>query len=72
MIAPEEIGAALQRAVLLSFGIDEDGAITEASRLFGFQRVGKDIRARFRAVLRDLVVSGVVQDRDGQLHVMKR
>ena len=72
MIAPEEIGAALQCAVRLSFGIDKDDAIMEASRLFGFQRVGKEIRARFQAVLRDLVATGVVQDRDGQLHVMKR
>ncbi len=72
MIAPEEIGAALQYAVLLSLGIDENGAITEASRLFGFQRVGKDIKTRFQAVLRDLVSVGVLQERAEQLHVATR
>ena len=71
MIAPEEIGAALQCAVHSSYGIDENGAITEASRLFGFQRVGKEIKTRFQAVLRDLVTSGNLQVRDGQLHVAK-
>ena len=71
MIAPEEIGAALQRAVHLSYGIDENGAITEASRLFGFQRVGKEIKTKFRMVLEGLVVAGIVQDRGGQLHAAK-
>ena len=68
MIAPEEIAAALQDAVRASFGIDENGAIMEASRLFGFQRVGKEIKSRFQAVLRDLVSVGVLQERGGQLH----
>ena len=72
MIAPEEIGAALQRVVRSSFGIDENGAITEASRLFGFQRVGKEIRTTFQAVLRDLVTVGILQERGGQLHAAKR
>ena len=72
MIAPEEIGAALQCAVHLSYGIDEDGAITEANRLFGFRRVGKEIKTRFQAVLRDLVAAGILQERGGQLHAPKR
>ena len=71
MIAPQEIGAALQCAAHSSYGIDENGAITEASRLFGFQRVGKDIKTRFQGVLRDLVTAGNLQVRDGQLHVVK-
>ena len=72
MIAPEEIGAALQCAVHSSYGIDENDAITEASRLFGFQRVGKEIKTRFQAVLRDLVSVGILQERGGQLHAPKR
>ena len=72
MIAPEEIGTALQRAVRSSFGIDEDGAITVASRLFGYQRVGREIRTRFRAVLNDLVAAGVLQERGGHLHVPRQ
>ena len=72
MIAPEEIGAALQRAVRSSFGIDEDGAITVASRLLGYQRVGREIRTRFHAVLKDLVVAGVLQERGGLLHVPRQ
>ena len=68
MIAPEEIGAALQAAVHSSYGIDANGAITEASRLFGFKRVGKEIQTRFQAVLRDLVTVGILQERSGQIH----
>jgi very-short-patch-repair endonuclease len=71
MIAPEEIGAALQRAVHSSYGIDENGAITEASRLFGFKRVGREIQTRFKVVLRDLVTVGVLRERGGQLHAAK-
>ena len=71
MIAPEEIGAALQYAVRSSYGIDVNGAVTEASRLFGFKRVGKDIQTRFKVVLRDLVTAGVLQERGGQLHAAK-
>ena len=68
MIAPEEIGAALQAAVHSSYGIDANGAITEASRMFGFKRVGKEIQTRFQAVLRDLVTVGILQERSGQIH----
>jgi len=38
-------------------------------RLFGFQRVGKDIKTRFQAVPRDLVTAGNLQVRDGQAPV---
>lgn len=68
MIAPEEIGAALRCAVQSSYGIDVNGAVTEASRLFGFKRVGKEIQTRFKVVLRDLVTVGVLQEHGGQLH----
>ena len=47
MIAPEEIGVALRQATQASFGIVADDAIGEASRLFGFKRVGAEIRATF-------------------------
>ena len=72
MIAPEEIGAALQHAVRSSFGIGEDGAITVASRLFGYQRVGSEIKTRFHAVVKDLVAAGVLQERGGHLHVPRQ
>ena len=72
MIAPEEISAALQHAVEASHGIDADSALTEASRLFGFKRVGREIQTRFRAVLRDLVTVGILQVRVGQLHLVRR
>ena len=71
MIAPEEIGAALQCAVRRSYGIDENGAITEASRMFGFRRVGSEIRTSFRAVLKDLVTAGMLQEHGEQLHAAK-
>ena len=71
MIAPEEIGAALQQAVQASHGIDADGAVTEASRLFGFKRVGREIQTRFKAVLRDLVTVGILQEGGGQLRPVR-
>ena len=67
VIAPEEVGAALRQAVQASQGIDVDGAVAEASRLFGFKRLGREIQTRFRAVLRDLVTVGDVQECGGQL-----
>ncbi|MCY4600495.1 MAG: DUF3320 domain-containing protein [Acidobacteria bacterium] len=72
MIAPEEIGIALRHAVEASHGIDADSAVTEASRLFGFKRVGREIQTRFQAVLRDLVTVGILQVRVGQLHLVRR
>ena len=67
MIAREEIGVALRQAVQDSHGIDADGAVKEASRLFGFKRVGREIETRFKAVLRHLVTVGILQERGGQL-----
>ena len=55
MMAPEEISAALRHAVEASHGIDANGALTETSRLFGFKRVGPEIRATFAGVLDGLI-----------------
>ena len=68
MIAPEEIAVALRRAVLASFGIVADDAISEASRLFGFKRVGAEIQATFATVLERLVEHGELEQRGDQLH----
>ena len=68
MIAPEEIGVALRRAVFASFGIVADDAISEASRLFGFKRVGAEIRATFATVFKRLVERGELEQRGDQLH----
>ena len=70
-IAPEEIGAALLHAVRVSHGIDEDGAIKEACRLFGFSRSGAKIVARFTDVLLDLVKNGQLERRSNQLHCVR-
>ena len=69
MIAPEEIGAALRHAVRISFGIAANDAITQASRLLGFKRVGSDIQATFAKVLDRLIKDGVVEERGDQLRV---
>ena len=68
MIAPEEISAALQHAVEASHGIDADGALTETSRLFGFKRVGPEIRATFAGVLDGLIRDSVIEKRGDLLH----
>ena len=68
MIAPEEIGAALRHAVQASHGIDADGALAEASRLFGFKRVGSEIQATFDKVLDSLIRDGAIEKRGNLLH----
>ena len=68
MIAPEEISAALQHAVEASHGIDADGALSETSRLFGFKRVGPEIRATFARVLDGLIRDSVIEKRGDLLH----
>ena len=68
MIAPEEIGAALRHAVQASHGIDADGALAEASRLFGFKRVGSEIQATFDRVLDGLIRDGAIEKRGNLLH----
>ena len=68
MIAPEEIGAALLNAVRTSYGIDANGAVAEASRLFGYRRTGPDIRFNFDKILRWLIKIGVVEERGEHLH----
>ena len=68
MIAPEEIGAALRHAVQASHGIDADGALAEASRLFGFKRLGSEIQATFDKVLDGLVRDGAIEQRGNLLH----
>ena len=59
-IAPEEIGTALVHAVRVSYGIDPADAVIEATRLFAFKRAGPKIVKRFRAVLDQLVVDGIL------------
>ena len=61
MIAPEEIGHALCHAVNDSFGISEEDAISEACRLFGFQRTGPKITSRVQRIVNQLL-------RDGRLN----
>ena len=67
MIAPEEIGAALIHGVKVSYGIDTDGAVTEASRLFGYKKTGANIQSCFKKALNDLIRRGVLHDQGGQL-----
>lgn len=67
MIAPQEIEAALKCAVRVSHGIDANGAVTEAGRLFGYRRIGADIRSIFRKTLDRLILKGAVVESDGQV-----
>ena len=63
MIAPEEIGAALRRAIETSYGISSDDAVAEACRLMGFRRRGAKLARAFARVLDSLVRDGVVEKR---------
>ncbi len=71
LIAPEEIGAALAHAVQVSYGIDADEAVAEASRLFGYKKTGSNIQSSFKKVLNRLIMRGVLQDQGGQLSCKK-
>ncbi len=68
LISPQELGAALLQAVRASHGIDEAGAINEATRLFGFKRVGPNIRSSFKTILGGLVESGILTHERQHLH----
>ena len=59
-IAPEEIAAALVHTVRVSYGIDPADAVIEGTRLFAFKRAGPTIVKRFREVLDQLVVDGIL------------
>lgn len=63
MIAPEEIGAALRRAIETSYGISSDDAVAEACRLMGFRRRGAKLARAYAQVLDSLVRDGVVEKR---------
>ena len=70
-IAPEEIGAALLHVVGISFGIEADEALVEASRLFGYKRAGSVIRTHFRSTLDSLLAQGVLRETGGHLFAKK-
>ena len=59
-IAPEEIGTALVHTVRVSYGINPADAVIEGTRLFAFKRAGPKIVERFRQVLDQLVVDGIL------------
>ena len=72
-IAPEEIGHALVLAVRDSHGVRDDdvgrdAALRDAARIFGFKRVGKELRAGLQDVLGRLVEDGTVERRGGFLY----
>ena len=66
MIAHEEIAQALCHAVNDSFGIGEDEAISEACRMFGFQRTGSKITSRVQSIVNQLLRDGRL-NRTGEL-----
>ena len=67
MIAPQEIKLAMVRAVQASHGISSRDAVAEAGRLFGYKRIGADLRTSFRLILDGLILQETLLERDGQL-----
>ncbi|WP_406693837.1 DUF3320 domain-containing protein [Singulisphaera sp. Ch08] len=55
LIAPEEIGAAVDRAVTEALGMEPTEVASAACRLLGFPRVSDEMRQRIDSIVEDLV-----------------
>lgn len=71
MIAPEEIRAALLEVVRDSYGITDDQAAKNASRLMGFRRLGPKLKLVIRTALGQLIETGVLERQDEFLQLCK-
>ena len=67
LVAPEEVEAAVLRAVADAFGMEPDAIPPAACRLLGFPRVGDEMRARVDAAVGRLVAEGRLEGRGDHL-----
>ena len=65
LIAAAEIATALLKVIRDNYSIEPKEAINEASRMFGFKRVGDNIRLRFGDVLQQLDRQGTIRTVNG-------
>lgn len=69
LIAPEEIGAAIQTVVRHSFTIDREAVAAPTLRLLGFSRVTEDARLQVEAVVAALVQRNQLRVANGLLQL---
>lgn len=68
-IAPEEVAEAVMQVLKDQFAIDENGLISEASRLFGYANVRDNVAASMRRGIKHAVESGRITFEDGRYRV---
>lgn len=59
-IAPEEVAEAVMQVLKEQFAIDEDGLISQASRLFGYANVRDNVSASMRRGIKHAMDSGSI------------
>ena len=68
MIPPEEIQGALRIIITNNFGVTEEEAIKESSRLLGFQVATSSLKETFGEHLKELISSGEVTLKEEKLY----
>lgn len=70
-IPEEEIAAAVRTILGHAFSLETDELLSQTARVFGFQRVGSDIRARILTVARQLYVDQEVVYKDDRVQLLR-
>jgi very-short-patch-repair endonuclease len=65
MIAAEEIGAAITRVIADAHGLEQEKVFLAACQLFGYARVGEEMRQRVSAVIDGLIGIGQIVRAEG-------
>lgn len=69
LIAPEEIGLAIQTIVKNALAIDRENTAILVAKMLGFNRTTDDIKSEIFTLINQLITSGVLQVEDAQLRV---
>ena len=69
MLPPVEIRTAVKQIVAAGVGVTPDEAVTQAVRLFGFQRTGADLRAVIEEEIRQMLAREQLKLREGKLYL---
>lgn len=72
LVAPEEVRAALHKAVDSGFSISDVDAVSSAAHLLGFQRVTEQTRKLFKNQLDRLIEEKVLVSRSGLLSLSRK
>ncbi|MCB1506938.1 MAG: DUF3320 domain-containing protein [Hyphomicrobiaceae bacterium] len=70
-IPAEEIASAVRTILSHAFSLETDELLSQTARVFGFQRVGADIRARILSVARQLYVDQEVVYKEDRVQLLR-